>query len=48
MGKHNWRHLWGSPTKLWFGRDLSKGKMLEGRSGDHVESRSVGSSQGSI
>ena len=45
---HNWRRLWESPIKPWFGRDSSKGKMSEGRSGDHAESRSVGSSRGSI
>ena len=47
LGTHNWRRLWGSPTKLWFGRDSSKGKISEGCSGDHVESRSIGSSRGS-
>ena len=44
LGMHNWRHLWESPIKLWFGKDSSKGKMLEGRSGDNAKSGSVGSS----
>ena len=39
--------LWGSPTNLWFNRDLRTGKMSERRSGDHAENGSVGSSRGS-
>ena len=47
LGPHNWRCLWGSPTKLWFNRDSRTGKMSEGRSGEHAESGSVRSSRGS-
>ena len=47
LGPHNWRRLWGSPTKLWFNRDSRIGKMFEGRSGEHAKSGFVGSSGGS-
>ena len=47
LGTHKWHRLLESSIKLWFDRDSRTGKMSEGRSGDHTESGSVGSSWGS-
>ena len=43
---HNWRHLWKSPTKLWFYQGVN-GKMSGGQSGSYAESGSGRSSWGS-
>ena len=29
LGAHNWRYLWGSPTKLWFNKDSCIEKCLK-------------------
>ena len=43
---HNWRHLWESPTQLWFSRDLRR-EMSKGWSRSYAESGSKRSSRGS-